>query len=62
MTELGETRDTADTFDYLKALDVDGLSIVDDGVTPAASRGSKETGYNPYDTAAASFVKRKRSR
>ena len=63
ITELGAPRDTADTFNYLEALDIDGLSIVDEPFGPAAAaRGSKDTGYDPYDTAAASFVRRKRAR
>lgn len=57
VTELGETRDTGDTFNYLKALDTDVLSIADDpGASSRAVR--KEAGYNPYDTAAVSSRRR----
>jgi len=57
-TEIGPTRDTGETFDYLKALDVDGLSIADE---IGKTRASKSLGYNPYDTAP-SFAKRKHKR
>jgi len=61
ITELGAPRDTAETFGYLKALEIEGLTLVDD--SPAATaRASKATGYDPYDTAAAFFATQRRGR
>jgi len=57
-TELGPTRDTGQTFNYLKALDVEGLSIADE---TGKTRAGTAVGYNPYDTAP-SFAKRTKKR
>jgi hypothetical protein len=41
-----------DTFDYLKALDNDSLTLQDDPDTaPDGQKLSKQSGYDPYDTA-----------
>lgn len=40
---------TEDTFNYLKALDSDALSLSDDA--GAAGGNPPESGYDPYDTA-----------
>lgn len=60
VTEIDPPRDTSDTFDYLKALDTDMLSVADEPGATAPVR--KDAGYDPYNKPRASLKPRERRR
>ena len=61
ITEIDSPRDTSETFNYLKALDTDMLSVADEpGAT--ANPIDKEAGYDPYNTSRARLARRRGGR